>query len=282
MSTDERMKLADRDETDQEMIDRLQANWDRHGEKIGRPLKMLVNCLEPLDPIHLTGIDRDLIVYALSSARRAPEAADAGAVAWQVEWDEGGEHVRQFYPNEEAARLVKWNVESYINKRENVIVTPLYASPTAAGIAAPPAASAAEEETRKDERDRMALTLAIALLPEHEKIYDRLVRDIDCLPLLPTPDPLRAALTAPVAGADAGVQATEHIFDGMDIAAQDLADRIQDGMHREEAKGRIMAFGAGMILKGLSHNAALSQRPNTGGEDELKGAARYGNARFQP
>lgn len=57
-------------------------------------------------------------------------AADAGAVAWLVEWDEGGDHVHQFHLNEEAARLVKWNVESYINKRENVAVTPLYASPT--------------------------------------------------------------------------------------------------------------------------------------------------------
>lgn len=59
-------------------------------------------------------------------------ATAASPVAWQAEWDEGGEHVRQFYPDEETARRVKWNVASYrVGVTDPVKVTPLYAHPAA-------------------------------------------------------------------------------------------------------------------------------------------------------
>ncbi|SFM24612.1 hypothetical protein SAMN03159423_0213 [Bradyrhizobium sp. NFR13] len=48
-----------------------------------------------------------------------------------------------------------------------------------------------EERIRLDERRRMELTLAISLLPEHEDIFNMIMRNIETLPLMPTPDPLR-------------------------------------------------------------------------------------------
>lgn len=74
----------------------------------------------------------DLIIKHLikqrDEARAALTAALGDAVAWMVEWDEGGEHVRQFYKDEDTANLVKWNVRSYkVGVADPAKVTPLYA-----------------------------------------------------------------------------------------------------------------------------------------------------------
>lgn len=54
------------EETDVEMVVRLQSNWDRHGQTIGEALKRLVNSMESGSDLHISGIDRDLIVYAMA------------------------------------------------------------------------------------------------------------------------------------------------------------------------------------------------------------------------
>jgi hypothetical protein len=60
------VNVLDQEENDVEMVIRLQANWDRYGQTLGEPLKRLINCLDAGETINLSGIDRDLIVYALA------------------------------------------------------------------------------------------------------------------------------------------------------------------------------------------------------------------------
>jgi hypothetical protein len=60
------VNVMDRDETNSEIVDRLNANWERCGMTIGEPLKRLISCLDSGEAINLSGIDRDLIVYALA------------------------------------------------------------------------------------------------------------------------------------------------------------------------------------------------------------------------
>jgi hypothetical protein len=71
---------------------------------------------------------RSLARAALTAALQGQVVVPADPTAWMAEWDEGGEHVRQFYTDEETARRVKWNVASYkVGVTDPVKVTPLYA-----------------------------------------------------------------------------------------------------------------------------------------------------------
>lgn len=62
------VNMMDRDETDAEMIERLQRTWDIWGAPRGGPLKRLINCLDSGETINLSGVERDLIVYAMARA----------------------------------------------------------------------------------------------------------------------------------------------------------------------------------------------------------------------
>lgn len=64
------VNIMDRDETDAEMVERLQRTWDIWGPRTGDPLKRLINSLDAGETINLSGIDRDLIVYALARANQ--------------------------------------------------------------------------------------------------------------------------------------------------------------------------------------------------------------------
>lgn len=55
---------------------------------------------------------------------------EAVPVAWSVEWHEGGDKVRQFYADEDAAKRVEGNVRAYlVNVSEPIYVKPLFAAP---------------------------------------------------------------------------------------------------------------------------------------------------------
>lgn len=66
----------DRDETDAEIVERLRRNWQNYSKGIGDALKRLINSLNSGDDINLSGIDRDLIVYAMAFTASAQEAKD--------------------------------------------------------------------------------------------------------------------------------------------------------------------------------------------------------------
>ena len=62
------VNVMDRDETDAEIIARLQRTWEIWGPRHVEPLKRLIASLDSGETISLSGIDRDLIVYAMALA----------------------------------------------------------------------------------------------------------------------------------------------------------------------------------------------------------------------
>lgn len=60
--------MTQRDETHAEIISRLQANWDRNREQAGTTLMRSINDTTASEAFFWTGIERDLVVYALAFA----------------------------------------------------------------------------------------------------------------------------------------------------------------------------------------------------------------------
>lgn len=53
-------------ETHAGIVSRLEMNWQRHGATIGEALMRLIACQDSGSDVNLSGIDRDLIVYAMA------------------------------------------------------------------------------------------------------------------------------------------------------------------------------------------------------------------------
>ncbi len=51
------------------IVARLKNNWRNHSETIGEALMRLIACLDSGSDLNLSGIDRDLIVYAMAHTR---------------------------------------------------------------------------------------------------------------------------------------------------------------------------------------------------------------------
>lgn len=183
------------------------------------------------------------------AALRAPEAADAGAVAkpkrWLIEETLPGGCIRwQAFEHEFQARSEA--------RPLGAVVTPLYASPTAAGIAAPPARNADDMSIRvaldfadnprpfpslaapADTMDELREALRVLATAYRDLAVDGVVKAMRVTPPAASADAVReastilndleaiyrlngskglarlreiiAALTAPVAGADAGMR----------------------------------------------------------------------------
>lgn len=65
--------MADRDESPEEMVARLQINFYRNSPHYREPLMRLVNCLTSGEEISFSGIERDIIVYALARTYQQQE-----------------------------------------------------------------------------------------------------------------------------------------------------------------------------------------------------------------
>lgn len=62
------------------VVERLQINWDNHREDIGAPMMQRIARLQSCEAIMFSGIERDLIVYALAQSRLAlTKEAETGA-----------------------------------------------------------------------------------------------------------------------------------------------------------------------------------------------------------
>jgi hypothetical protein len=62
------------DEPHLAIVARLESNWNRHGVKIGEALMRLIACQESGVDVNLSGIDRDLVVYAMARTFAEPQA----------------------------------------------------------------------------------------------------------------------------------------------------------------------------------------------------------------
>lgn len=57
---------AERNETSEEIVQRLQINWDRYGETYGAILIRLLDSMNSGEELRLSGIERDVVIYALA------------------------------------------------------------------------------------------------------------------------------------------------------------------------------------------------------------------------
>lgn len=242
MSTDERMKLAE------EQDGLAKAFRGMHDMEEARACTLRAESLR----FH-------------AAALRAPEAADAGAVAQPVAW---------------RWRCHGSDVWTACDSPDDptdgaLVIEPLYATPTAAGIAALPAVALmhvrlndGEIETRieltdfdiwKPELSPMPLyaappaASADAVRAAAQAVIERWETPAwkDVLATAVYINALRAALSAPVAGADAGMRAS---YD--DEVTAEQAGAIEKFVAPEFASGDWVEV----------ESDALSQRPNTGAE----------------
>jgi hypothetical protein len=194
-------------------------------------------------------------------ALRAPEAADAGAVAWMVERPGDMTFPRLYEDEADAAAMV-----AYVTVGPLATMRPLYASPTAAGIAAPPATSA--------DAVREALeAISMWCTSERLKIRGRggfdhqSEREIGIGLVENELDRRARALSAPVAGADAGMRAALEPFAKL---ADLVSDRSRDlrpivyGLEREHLER--LTVGDLRRAKAAWGAAHTSTDGNTGGQ----------------
>jgi len=233
MSTDERMKLADQRAYLAKEIDRAETLQIHFNDEIScgsRPLN---------------DIERGLI----SAALRAPEAADAGAVAYM-----SAEQMPEIIDRDDGTGI-------YIPLRKTaagLFQTALYASPTAAGIAAPPdLALETTPEMRARQRDLTRQTGR----DDYDRVTEMLLDDLArCLAYIaPLQDVVARRPATPAASADAVRTAT---FEQCAKIAADIADRYDREaatLAHKPGEGRAQAASnAATVVEDAIRRTALS------------------------
>lgn len=103
--------MTERDETFAEIAERLRLNWDRRAPSQAEPLMRLINCIESCEDVNLSGIDRDLIVYALARTLSLQDHA-VPVDQWKIVADEPVliyvVHTNAEFEKDEKVRREKW------------------------------------------------------------------------------------------------------------------------------------------------------------------------------